>query len=325
MNDEVIVSIIVPVYNEEKYIEKCVNSLLAQNLEQSREIIFVDGGSTDATLKILQGYKEKYPELISVLDNPNKTAPHAMNIGIEHSKGKYIVRIDAHAVYGEDYVSKCIYYLENTDADNVGGRVDTLSEGFIGGAISKMLSSKFGVGGSSFRTEEKSGYVDTVPFGAFRRELIDKIGGFNTQLPRSEDNEFNARIRRNGGKVYLAADICSKYYCRDTVAGILKMGLQNGNALFRTMKIDKSAMSIRHFIPFLFFISLIVQPLLGIALPFFRYTLLLEMGLYLLLDVYFSFLNGESKYGVCLLWLYPLFHIFYGAGSFAGLLGMKFY
>lgn len=325
MNDEVKVSIIVPVYNEEKYIERCVDSLLQQDFTGSREILFVDGGSTDATVKILQGYMEKYPELIRLLDNPGKTPPHAMNIGIENAMGKYIVRIDAHVEYAPDYVSKCIYYLENTDADNVGGRVDTLSEGFIGGAISKMVSSKFGVGGSSFRTEDKSGYVDTVPFGAFRRELFDRIGMFNTQLPRSEDNEFNARIRKNGGKVYLAADICSKYYCRDTVAGILKMGLQNGNALFRTMKIDKSAMSLRHFIPFLFLLSLIVQPLLGIALPFFRYTLALEMGLYLALDLYFSFFTGESRYGAVLLWLYPLFHIFYGAGSLAGLCGIKFY
>lgn len=325
MNEELTVSIIVPTYNEEKYIERCVDSLLKQDFNKSREILFVDGGSTDSTLEILQVYKEKYPELISVLHNPNKTAPHAMNIGIEQAEGRYIIRIDAHVEYPENYVSKCVYYLENTDADNVGGRVDTLAEGFVGKAISKMVSSKFGVGGSSFRTEEKSGYVDTVPFGAFRRELFEKIGGFNTELPRSEDNEFNARIRKHGGKVYLAADISSKYYCRDTVSGILKMGMQNGNALFRTMKIDKSAMSIRHFIPFLFLLSLIVQPLLGIAMPFFRYTLAAEMGLYLLLDLVFSFFSGESRYGVVLIWLYPLFHIFYGAGSLAGLLGIKLY
>ena len=117
--------------------------------------------------------------------------------------------------------------FNNTDADNVGGVAETSASTFIGKAISQMLSTKFGVGGSDFRIGDGNKYVDTVPFGAFRKEVFDKVGLFNTELLRSEDNDMNARIRNSGGKIWLADDIRFKYYCRDTIRGILKMELQN--------------------------------------------------------------------------------------------------
>ncbi len=112
------------------------------------------------------------------------------------------------------------------------------------------LSSRSGVGNSNFRTSDKSDYTDTVPFGAFKREVFDKIGVFDVDLPRSEDNDFNSRIRKNGGKVYMACDIKFKYYCRDTVLGLLGQAIKNGNALFLTIRKNPSAMSLRHYIPF---------------------------------------------------------------------------
>ena len=149
MIGDVIVSVVMPVYNEERYIKKCVDSLLLQDYPiEKMEWIFVDGCSKDKTVEILEGYKNKYPNLIKVLNNPEKIVPYAMNIGIKASCGKYIVRLDAHADYATDYISKCVYYLENTDAENVGGVAETKANGFIGNAIAKMLSSKFGVGNS---------------------------------------------------------------------------------------------------------------------------------------------------------------------------------
>ena len=114
-----------------------------------------------------------------------------------------------------------MYYLNTTDADNVGGVAETKANGFVGGAIAKMLSSKFGVGGSDFRVGEGNKYVDTVPFGAFRREVFEKVGLFNEKLLRSEDNDINSRIRKAGGKIWLAEDIKFNYYCRDTVPKVL--------------------------------------------------------------------------------------------------------
>lgn len=322
--NKIIVSVIIPVYNEEKYIENCIQSLIKQTYPQSNmEWIFVDGMSTDNTVNIIKQYVVKYP--IQLFENKKKKTPAAMNIGIQNAKGNYIIRFDAHTIYSKNYIEKCIYYLENIDADNVGGFVETKANGFIGKAIAKMLSSKFGVGDSSFRTGKKSGYVDTVPFGAFRRTIFDQLGLFNEDFLRSEDNDFNARIRAAGGKIYLAEDIKSKYQCRDTITGILKMGMQNGNALFRTIKKNPHAMSVRHFIPFIFLLSLIGMPISGIFIPIIRCIFLAEIIVYLLLNGYYSFLKGDIKYGIITIWLYPLFHIFYGLGSLFGLFGIKLY
>ena len=215
---QITVSVVMPVYNEVKYIDKCIRSLLLQDYPvQNMEWIFVDGRSQDNTVRILNGYAELYPQLIRVLENPHKIVPYAMNIGIAASRGKYIVRLDAHADYTQDYISKCGHYLDTTDADNVGGVADTKSNGFIGNAVAKMLSSKFGVGNSQFRTGGDSGYVDTVPFGAFRREVFSNYGGYDERLVRNQDNEMNYRIRKNGGKIYLSSDIHLTYYCRDSI------------------------------------------------------------------------------------------------------------
>lgn len=326
MTNDIIVSVVMPIYNEEKYIEKCIDSLLLQDYpKDNMEWIFVDGCSNDKTLMLLKRYQNRYPTLIKILNNPQKTAPCAMNIGILASHGKYIIRLDAHADYAIDYISKCIYYLENTDAENVGGIAETKSTGFVGNAIAQMLSSKFGVGNSQFRTNGESGYVDTVPFGAYRKNIFDKVGLFNPKLLRSEDNDMNARIRANNGKIWLANDIHFKYYCRDTIHGILKMGIQNGNALFRTLKENPKAMSLRHFIPFIFLISLIIIPVISIVIPFFAWIFATEMSLYFLMDLYFSFVNNKPKYGFINIWLYPMFHICYGLGSLLGLIGIALY
>lgn len=322
MIDEIIVSVVMPVYNEEKYIEKCVDSLLLQDYPHNcMEWIFVDGCSKDRTVELLEKYQRKYPALIKILHNPHKIVPYAMNIGIEASKGKYIVRLDAHADYSADYISKCVYYLENTDAENVGGLAETKANGFMGNAIAKMLSSKFGVGNSQFRTNGKSGYVDTVPFGAFKREVFSKYGGYDERLVRNQDNEMNYRIRKNGGKIYLSNDIHLSYYCRDSIKGISAMARKNGMWNIITMRLCPGAMGMRHFIPLLFVVSIFVLALLGIVHPLFWIILGIELGLYLLLDIVFSVkLSGSVREFFALMILFPIFHFTYGCGSIIGIL-----
>ena len=321
MTEEIIVSVIMPVYNEEKYIIKCVESLLLQDYPINHmEWIFVDGCSKDRTVELLEQYQNKYPQLIKVLNNPNKTVPYAMNIGIVASCGKYIVRLDAHAEYATDYISKCIYYLENTDAENVGGVAYTKANGFMGNAIAKMLSSKFGVGNSQFRTNGESGYVDTVPFGAFKREVFSKYGGYDERLVRNQDNEMNFRIRKNGGKIYLANDIHFSYYCRDSIKGISIMARKNGMWNIITMKLCPGSMGLRHFIPFLFVFSILGFCILSIFHLFFGLVLSLELGLYILLDIFFSIKQATNiKDFFALLVLFPIFHIAYGFGSMIGI------
>jgi len=318
------VSVIIPVYNEEKYIGRCIDSLLAQSFPLSMmEILIIDGGSNDDTKQIIESYNI---DEIKTLHNPKKMVTYALNIGIDNSIGDYIIRMDAHAQYAANYIERCVFYLDNIDADNVGGVAETRGEGFIGKANAELLSSRFGVGNSQFRVNsDKDGYVDTVPFGAFRREIFQKIGKFNEEFPRSEDNDFNSRIRENGGKVFLASDIKFVYYCRDTVRGLLDQGIKNGNALFLTLRKNPKAMSLRHFIPFFFVSSLIILPLLGSISTVFKYILFMEMAAYGILDLYFSIFKGSIKFVFYKFIMYPCFHISYGVGSLIGLFGKKLY
>ncbi|MBR2722405.1 MAG: glycosyltransferase family 2 protein [Clostridia bacterium] len=321
MTDNIIVSVVMPVYNEERYIEKCIDSLLLQDYPTEKmEWIFVDGCSKDRTVELLREYQSKYPNLIRIFNNPDKIVPYAMNIGIAESVGKYIVRLDAHADYATDYISKCIYYLENTDAENVGGVAETKANGFMGNAIAKMLSSKFGVGNSQFRTNGESGYVDTVPFGAFKREVFSKYGGYDERLVRNQDNEMNFRIRKNGGKIYLSNDIHLSYYCRDSIRGISDMARKNGMWNIITMKLCPGAMGLRHFIPFAFVCSVVGLGLLGVLHPIFWMLLGAELSLYLLLDIVFSIKQASGvKEFFALLILFPIFHVAYGCGSLVGI------
>lgn len=318
------ISVIIPVYNEEKYIDDCVRSMLTQDYPKDHmEWFFVDGMSTDKTRDILANYQAQYPDLIHVRLNEKKTVPYAMNIGIREAKGKYIIRLDAHAEYASDYFTKCVEVLERTGADNVGGVMETKARTEIGQSIAKMLSSKFGVGDSQFRTNGKDGYVDTVPFGAFRREIFDKVGLYDERLTRNQDSELNYRIIHNGGKIYLSNEINLAYYCRDSVKGIVKMGVMNGKWNIITSKLCPGSMRLRHFVPCMFVLSLIGLPLFGLLWSGFWWLFALEMVAYLSLDVFFSAKGSENKKEFLrLLYLFPVFHITYGWGSLLGIAGV---
>lgn len=321
------VSVIMPVYNESKYIAKCIDSLLEQDYPiDDMEWVFVDGASPDNTKEIIGRYIEKYPDLIRVYDNPNKTVPYAMNIGLQNTTGKYIVRLDAHAEYQNDYISQCVHFLDTTDADNVGGHFNTKARTKMGSRIALMLSSQFGVGNAQFRVRGKDGYVDTVPFGAFRREIFDRVGLFDERFTRNQDNELNWRIRKSGGKIYLTEKIQLTYYCRDTIGGINKMGYINGKWNIITMALCFGAMGIRHFIPLCFLLSLVFMPVISIFLPFMWWVFAAEMALYTALDIGYSAVyaakaENDNKFVafLCLLIIFPAFHISYGFGSLMGI------
>ncbi len=321
MKEREYVSVIIPVLNEEKYIVTCIESLFLQDYPSEKmEWIFVDGGSTDKTKEILGEYKKQYSELIKVLANPYKTVPYAMNMGIDVANGKYIIRLDAHADYEKNYISKCVHCLKTIDADNVGGVAETKSKGAVGNAIAKALSSKFGVGNSSFRTEGKSGYVDTVPFGAFRKEIFSKVGQYDTRLTRNQDNELNYRIRKNGGKVYMSDEIRFSYYCRDNIKALSDMAMKNGKWNVITMKLCPGSMGLRHFIPLVFVLSLVLLAGIGFIFQPAWWVLLVEVLLYLLLDIIFSIrLAATVKECGLLMLIFPIFHITYGVGSLNGI------
>lgn len=316
------VSLIIPIYNEEKYINGLFETILNQDYDSSKiELILVDGGSKDSTIEKIKKFLSNTDIKYILLSNPKKITPISLNIGIKKSSNDIIIRLDAHSKYPKQYISKCVYYInEIKDADNVGCLIDTKSEGVVGNSIAYVLSSKFGVGNSNFRTNSDSGYVDTVPFGTFRRELFEKIGYFDERLIRNQDSEFNHRILKNGGKIYLFNDIKITYFPRNTIPKLIKMAYMNGKWNIYTTYLIPGSMKFRHFIPLMFVLSIIFG-VLSVLLEWhiFAYLFLFEIILYAFLTICFSIKSGSFiKFVLCIL-IYPLFHISYGVGSLIGI------
>ena len=218
-------SVICPIYNEEKYIANCIESILLQDYpKDDLEVLFVDGMSKDRTREIVAEYTRKYP-FIRLIDNPEKIVPYAMNYGIRASKGEVIIRLDAHATYEKNYFSALVRRLNELGADNVGSvcKTDVLNKTPKTLAIREVLSNKFGVGNSVFRTGiDKVMEVDTVPFGCWRRDVFDKYGLYDLRLVRNQDIELNKRILRGGGKIFIVPDTYCTYLARETFKGLAK-------------------------------------------------------------------------------------------------------
>ena len=206
------VSIICPVYNEEKFIDRCIKSILEQDYPQdSLEVLFVDGRSTDQTRDIINSYLKDFP-FIRLLDNPKQVVPFAMNKGIQESKGEVIIRIDGHCTYPTNYVSELVRYLYELDADNVGGVWNTqpANDRAICQAIALASSHPFGVGGSMHKIgTSKIMKTDTVPFGCYKREVFEKIGLFDTELVR---NQAKADLCRTQQVIQLADSQQANYF-----------------------------------------------------------------------------------------------------------------
>jgi len=312
------VSIVLPIKNEEKYIEKCLDSLLAQDYSRSLlEIIIVDGISTDDSVKIIKNkYMSKYP-FIKVLNNPKSIVPISMNIGIEKAIGDIIVRIDAHSIYEVNYVSMCVKHLMQTDAANVGGHMRAVGDNFMGKAIALAHHSRFGLGGGKFHDENFEGYVDTVYLGAFWKSTFSEVGKYDERLMRNQDIELNSRIIKSGKKIYLTSKIKSYYYNRSKLKDLWKQNYKNGYWNIITKKVNPSCLSNRHFIPLIFVLAIIISSLL--AFTFFgKLLLILVLGSYLMANIYFSVLisvRSGLSYSFVLPLVFTTLHFSYGFGS----------
>lgn len=319
------VTIIIPAYNEEKFIADCLQSVYNQDYPKDKmEVIVVDGHSTDKTAEIV---RREFPEVI-LLENPDKIVPISMNMGIKQAKGDYIVRLDAHSKYPSNYLSRLINAIQLYKADNVGALCKTLpaDEKNKSRSIAKAMSCKFGMGNSAYRvgiTECKE--VDTVPFGCFPRDLFDRIGYFDEELIRNQDDEFNARIIKNGGKIYLLPDLEIEYYARDSIKKVSKMFFQYG--LFKPLvnkKLGKPA-TFRQFMPPVFVLGLLFGLFFCLLWSWFKYLYLFGISLYILLDIAASIKEAESfQEFLYLLIIFPIIHFSYGWGYLLGILKILF-
>lgn len=327
-----IVSIICPTYNEEQYISKCVSSILQQDYPGDKlEILFVDGLSSDATRDIILSAAKKHT-YIRLIDNTYRHVPYALNIGIEHAVGEIIVRIDAHASFPTNYVSTLVHYLRTLpEAQNVGAPcvTKTLGDTNQAKAIVAVLSNKFGVGNSTFRLGvEETRTVDTVPFGCWKKETLRQVGMFDTRLTRNQDIELNKRILKSGGKIYLVPDTYCTYYARETFKNLAKNNFNNGKwnilTIYYTQEI--ASLSIRHFIPLLFLLSLLL-PMLGmIFLPYFGILSALSLFCYCILIsvVSWQIKKQQDITFLSLIIAFITLHLSYGLGSLIGILSLPF-
>ena len=316
------ISVICPVFNEEKYISSCLNSLLVQDFSwEGSEIMFIDGFSTDKTRPILKDYTSKY-SFIKLFDNPKKNASAALNIGLRNSRNEIIFRIDAHTIYPKNYFTVLIYYLIKLKADNVGGVCRTLPDGLglIPSIIAKAMSSLFGMGNSFFRIgSTKIKKVDTVPFGCFRKEIFNRIGFFDEELIRNQDDEFNGRIIKNGGSIYIIPEIIVDYFARNNIVKMSQMFYQYGLYKPLVNKKLKRPATLRQFFPFLFVNWIILGFLYCIinnSFLFFYFGLIFT---YFILGYIFSLKESENFFQFILLpFIFFIIHVCYGWGYIKG-------
>lgn len=324
-------SVICPIFNEEKYITGCIESILAQDYpKEDLDVIFADGMSTDRTREIIAEYTGKYT-FIHLIDNPDRIVPPALNKAIEMAKGNIIMRLDAHASYERNYFSTLVEAISKYGADNVGAvcKTDVLNKTPKSLAIRAVLAHPLGVGNSTFRTGVKeTKEVDTVPFGCWRRDVFDKYGMFDIRLTRNQDIELNKRIHHGGGKILIIPDTYSTYYARESFGKLAKNNYDNGkwNILTVWYTHNLKSLSIRHFIPLLFALSLILPvvgtifwpPLIWVAVTsLLCYTLVVSLiSAKLAIRQHLNFIRLVQAFFVL--------HLSYGWGSLIGILQLPF-
>ena len=323
-----LVSVIIPCRNEAKFISRCLDSIVTNDYPKEKlEVLIIDGMSDDKTREIIDGYIKQY-SYIKLLDNHKKFTPFALNIGVKESKGEIIIRMDAHSTYKKDYISTCIKYLNEYDADNIGGiwKIIPREKTLVAKSIAFASSSIFGAGDAYYRRgySGEPRWVDTVFGGCYKKEVFDKIGLFNENLLRSQDMEFNLRLKRAGGKILLVPDIVSYYYPKSNLKDFFLHNIKDGIWAIYPLKFVKMPFKLRHYIPLIFVSGLLGTGLLAIFFPTFFWLFLIAVGLYFLANIYFSIqIIGKEK-DIRFLFLMPLAfatrHIGYGLGSVWGLI-----
>jgi succinoglycan biosynthesis protein ExoA len=248
------VSVLMPVRNEAAFISRSLGAVLAQDYPSDRmEVLVIDGGSDDDTAQIAGDLASHATRAgrpgVRVILNEERTVPSGLNRALEVSKGEIIVRVDGHCVIAADYVRRCVEILAETGADNVGGAQRAVGEGALGTAIALAHSSMFGSGNASYRHADRRGWVETVYLGAYRREVFDRLGGFDTELVRTQDGEFNFRLTQTGGRIWLDPSIQVRYFGRSDLRSLWRQYFEYGLYKVRFMQKRGGFAAFRQLVP----------------------------------------------------------------------------
>jgi len=318
------VSIIVPCRNEAQHVGRCLESVLDGDYPPDRmEVLVVDGRSDDRTREIVAAYAARYPT-VRLLDNPKQITPVALNLGVRAAQGDLVMRMDAHVVYPRDYVSRLVEALDESGADCVGGVIETLpaDETPIARAIALGLSHPFGVGNAYFRIGSRQRrWADAVSFGCYRREVFDRIGLFDEDLVRNQDDEFDLRLFKHGGRILLVPEVVCSYYARRTLRQLGRMFYQYG--YFKPLVAKKlgKIMTARQLAPALLLAALAATGLLGLAWPVARVAFAAIAGAYTVAVLSCSVraaLRHGARCGLGLAAVFVVLHGSYGLGFLRG-------
>jgi len=316
------VSILVPCYNEQSTIRLLLDALHRQTLPRTEmEVIIADGMSSDGTRDEIAGFQKEHPDLdIRIVDNTVRSIPSALNRAIEASHGEIIIRLDAHSKPYPDYVERCVAAHEENCGDNIGGvwKIQPGADTWIAKSIAVAAAHPLGVGDALYRHAKYAAEVDTVPFGSFRRELIDRIGYFDETLLTNEDYEFNARIRKAGGRIWLDPSIRSTYFARSSLVELIKQYWRYGFWKWRMLRRYANTLRWRQALPPLFVSSILVLAFVALVYPLIGLVLLGELFIYFFILTAAGLRVGFQKRSPYLLLGLPMaisvMHISWGSG-----------
>lgn len=318
------ISIIIPCRNEVHFIDRCLASVFSfEPVPNGYEVLVVDGQSTDGTLSRLDRWAEAHAQL-RILKNPARIVPTAMNIGIRAAAGRYIVRLDAHSEYPANYLRLCLETIERTQADNAGGLFITIPRGGSPEArlVQALTTHKFGVGNAGYRLNAAEGYADTVPYGCYRREVFERLGGYDERLVRNQDYEFNRRLLKSGGHIWCNPDIHIHYYNQGSLKGLLRQAAFTGQWNPWMWHVAPYAFALRHAIPGVFVLGLLGGAALARLTPWGQALLALALAAYFSLALV-SAGQQARRSGWWMLPILPFlffaYHVAYGAGILTGI------
>lgn len=288
------VSVVIPCYNEEQFIGKALQNLAHQYETARYEIIVVDGMSEDRTREVISEFRRSHPEIsVRIVDNPTKSIPTALNLGIAQAQGDIIVRMDAHAVPSPGYVRRCVDLIRHGQGSVIGApcRVCPGADTLTARAIAMAVSHPFGIGDAKYRLRSGKAsqeQVDTVAFGSFKKTLWQELGGFNEELLTNEDYEFNYRVRARGGVVLLDRSEYCHYFARNTLSELAKQYFRYGSWKARMVKLHPRSLKLRHLAAPISVLSIILMGAAGLRWNIAWRLLALQIATYLLLAVVFG-------------------------------------
>jgi succinoglycan biosynthesis protein ExoA len=324
------VSIVIPCFNEERFIGEVIGRLASQYDADRCEIVVVDGGSTDATRAVVADCAARAPRLsVRLVDNPARHIPVALNLGIDAARGEIVARMDAHAVPSANYLRRCVELLGDDEEMIVGApcRIRPAAETLAARAVALVVAHPFGIGDAQYRISHEGAPrdVDTVPFGVFRKSLWRRLGGFDESLLANEDYDFNYRARHAGGRVVLDTAAHTVYYARPTLGALARQYFRYGRWKAQMLKQHPRSIRWRHAVAPAFVASLAAALLAGFFWrPAWR-LVLAALGAYLLPAVAFAVSlarrERDGKLVAPVVAAFFVVHFTWGAGFWRGLLG----